>query len=407
MPAITETSVRATPRRLWSWLWDQPTGVLLNVSAGGEFLSAKIRLIVTALLCVIPVINMATGDPWSENRVGVTICGVAILLAIALFVLVRRELARPWLAFATSGIDITIVSAALLFFALTGVPEVAVNSRIIFEVYFLAIAMTCLRYDLRVCILAGGLAMLEYAGVVAWSALHFDLFAGRFANSSYGSFSWSVQIAREILLFIAALLAIATVRRARRLHELSTNDYLTGLHNRGYFDERIREEVVRARRHRRVLSVAMIDVDRFKQFNDSFGHSAGDIALQRVAQAIREALRQTDVVARYGGEEIVLILPETPPEAAVRKLEAIRAYVEAMTIDLPRKSLHRAVTLSAGIASAPEDGLDVDQLLGRADTRLFAAKQMGRNRVVGPDQHSGLRPSSAEFHAIVDTDLLP
>lgn len=402
MAAITEAPPVSTPRRLWSWLWDQPTGVLLDVSAGGEFLAAKIRLLVVGLLFVIPIVNAVGGMPWSDNVVGVTIAAIAMLIAGLLLVVVRRELARPWLAFATSAVDVTIVSAALAYYVHLGQPLFAVNSKIIFEVYFLALAMTCLRYDARVCAVAGGLAIVEYAGVVGWAVWRYDLLHPSAAVANGEPFTWYIQVARVILVLIATLLAVATVRRARRLHELSTNDYLTGLHNRGYFDERIREEVVRARRHRHVLSVAMLDVDRFKYFNDTFGHSAGDIALKEVARTIREALRQTDVVARYGGEEIVLILPETPPEAAVRKLESIRAQVEQMTIQLPRRQLNRAITLSAGVASAPDDGTDVDQLLARADTRLFAAKQMGRNRVVGPDQHSGLRPSSAEYRAIVD-----
>ncbi|MGH7590882.1 MAG: diguanylate cyclase, partial [Gemmatimonadales bacterium] len=251
--------------------------------------------------------------------------------------------------------------------------------------------------------LAGGLAIAEYLLVVWWTGAHYDLHGPLVSASAYGTYSWDSLASRVILLFIATLLGIANVGRARRLHELSTSDSLTGLHNRGYFDERFREEVVRAKRHHRVLSVAMLDVDRFKVFNDSWGHSAGDIALKEVAVAIRKALRHTDVVARYGGEEIVLILPETPAESAVRKLEHIRRLVADMPVPLARRTLPPgAVTVSAGVASAPDDGDDVDQLLGRADTRLFAAKQMGRDRVVGPDQHSGVRPSSAEFRAIVE-----
>ena len=398
---IQSPQAAAASRRPWSWLWDQPNDVLLNVSAGGELLTARIRLAVIGLLFTIPILSIVGGQPWSENRVGLVITGIALATGFLLLWLVRRETTRRWIAFGTSAIDVTMVSATLAYFAVTGRPDVAVNSKIIFDVYFLSLAMTCLRYDERVCALAGGLAMLEHLAVISWSAEHYDLYAPPFDHSTYGLFSWSTPISREVLLLIATLLTISIVRRARKLHELSTNDSLTGLHNRGYFDERFREEVIRARRHKRVLSVAMLDVDRFKVFNDTWGHSAGDLALKEVARAVRTALRQTDVVARYGGEELVLILPETPAESAVAKLEDIRRRVAAMTITLPRRVLPPgSLTLSAGVACAPDDGNDVDQLLGRADTRLFAAKQAGRDRVIGPDQHSGLRPSSAEYRVI-------
>lgn len=397
------TSQAARPRRPWSWLWDQSPDVLLNVSAGGELLAARVRLAVISLLLLIPAVDILSGESWEEYRVGLVIVLLALATGFLLLWLVQRELARRWIAFGTSAIDVTMVTATLAYYAFTGRPDVAVNSKIVFDIYFLALAMTCLRYDERVCTLAGGLAMFEYFALVSWCWMRYDLHGPDFIHSPYGVFTWTTAISREVVLLVGTLLTIAVVRRARRLHELSTNDYLTGLHNRGYFDERFREEVVRARRHRRVLSVAMLDVDKFKDFNDKWGHSAGDVALQEVARAVRSALRQTDVVARYGGEELVLILPETPPEAAVVKLEDIRQRVEGMSIVLPRRPLPPgSLTLSAGLASAPDDGTDVDQLLARADTRLFAAKQLGRNRVVGPEQHSGLRPSSADYRVITE-----
>jgi diguanylate cyclase (GGDEF)-like protein len=397
---VGDSAHRKSP---FAGLWEPNAGVLLDVSAGGEMLTARIRLAMIGLLFTIPVIDLMDREPLSEAMVGFVIAAVAALIGVALLWLVSREVKRWWVPFATSAIDVSIVSGALLYFALAGNPAVAVNSKVLFEVYFLAIAMTCLRYDRRVTALAGGLAMVEYWAVIWWTTAHFDVFGPVVTHAAYGNFSWSTQVSREILLAIATMLGVANVGRARRLHELSTSDSLTGLHNRGYFDERFREEVIRAKRHERVLSVAMLDVDRFKIFNDTWGHSAGDIALKEVADAIRKALRQTDVVARYGGEEIVLILPETPPDSAVRKLEHIRRLVADMAVPLARRTLPPgSITVSAGVASAPDDGDDVDQLLGRADTRLFAAKQMGRDRVVGPDQHSGLRPSSAGFQVITD-----
>jgi diguanylate cyclase (GGDEF)-like protein len=208
-----------------------------------------------------------------------------------------------------------------------------------------------------------------------------------------------------VILAAFTWLATIIVIRARQLHRLSTSDFLTGLHNQGYFDERIREEVVRTRRHKRQMTVAMIDVDRFKNFNDTYGHSAGDLALQAIARNLKDNLRLTDVVARYGGEELVVIMPETGSDAAVRKLEQIREAVAEMTLELPRRTLRGVLTFSTGVASYPDDGEEVEALIARADARLFAAKQAGRNRVMGPHDHSGLR-ASQEMRAI-DIDSLP
>ena len=108
-----------------------------------------------------------------------------------------------------------------------------------------------------------------------------------------------------------------------------------GLFNRGYFDEHIVAEISRAERYNRPLALAMIDIDHFKQFNDTHGHAAGDAALQLIASTIRRSFRLSDVVARYGGEEFVVILPETTMDVAVDKMESIRRIVSGTEIKLP------------------------------------------------------------------------
>jgi two-component system cell cycle response regulator len=404
---VTPSGAERSDGRLtrWARLWAQPDVVLLDASADGERLSARIRFTVALLVAALAAVDWVSRATRGEAYGWTVIAFLGLGVALGLMIVVHRGFYRPWLGFATSALDVSIVSAGLVAFLYAGEPQLAVNSRVVYEAYFLALAATCLRYDPRICVWAGSLAVLQYAGVICYASMHWDLTDPDLGSFAYGPFSWHSQFARLVILAGFTGLATIIVIRARQLHRLSTSDFLTGLHNRGYFDERMREEVVRARRHKHPMSVAMIDVDKFKNFNDSYGHSAGDLALQAIARTLKDNLRVTDVVARYGGEELVVILPETGADGAVRKLEQIREAVAEMTLELPRRTLRGVLTFSAGIASIPDDAEEVDALIAKADARLFAAKQAGRNRVMGPHDHSGLR-ASQEMKAI-DIDSLP
>ncbi|HEX7918449.1 MAG TPA: GGDEF domain-containing protein, partial [Gemmatimonadales bacterium] len=388
------------PSRL-AWLWAEPDVVLLDASAEGERLSGRIRMLVALLVVAIWLVDLLSRNHGGESYGWGVFALVGLAGSAALYALISRGFYRAWLGTLTSGLDVSVVSLGLLAFLIAGQPQLAVNSKVVYEAYFLALAATCLRYDPRICIWAGSLAVLQYGGIVVYAATHWDMDQMGTGQFAYGPFSWHSQLARVGILAGFTALAAVIVHRARELHRLSTSDFLTGLHNRGYFDERVREEVVRARRHRHALSVAMVDVDKFKLFNDTYGHSAGDLALQQIARTLKENLRVTDVVARYGGEEIVVIMPETTSDNALRKVEQIREIVAESTLELPRRTLRGVLTFSAGVASLPDDGEEVDTLVARADARLFAAKQGGRNKVVGPHDHSGLR-ASQELRAITD-----
>jgi diguanylate cyclase (GGDEF)-like protein len=391
-------SVDTLPSR-YAWLWAEPDVVLLDASAEGERLSGRIRILVAMLVAGIAVFDLATQKTPGESLGWAVFAVVGLAGALGLYTLLARGFYRPWLGIVTSLLDVSVVSLGLVAFLVAGQPELAVNSKVVYEAYFLALAATCLRYDPRICVAAGALAVLEYLSVVVYATHHWDLSAHQTGMLAYGPFSWHSQLARVLILAGFTALAAVIVYRSRQLHKLSTSDFLTGLHNRGYFNERVREEVIRARRHHHPLAIGMVDVDRFKNFNDTYGHSAGDLALQTIARTLKDNLRLTDVIARYGGEEIVIIMPETGADGAVRKLEQIREIVAEMTLELPRRTLRGVLTFSAGIASLPDDGEQVDALIARADARLFAAKQAGRNRVVGPHDHSGLR-ASQELRAI-------
>lgn len=367
---------------LWSRLRERPDQVLVEAGASGELLVARIRLLVTGLLLLIPISAF-----WSslrrENFVGFGVTLTAILLSALLYLIVVRDLYRPWLSFVSSAFDVTLVSSALSAFLIFNTPHTAVNSKVVFEAYFIALGATMLRYDARICIMAGLLAMSEYAAIVIYAATNWDLNNPIYAPFHYGIFDWGTQTSRLILLLTATVLATTVVLRGQRLRWLSTNDWLTNLFNRAFFDERFVVEVARAERYGRPLAIALIDIDYFKSFNDKYGHAAGDAALQVVASTIRSTFRLSDIVARYGGEEFVVIMPEVNLDQAIEKLELIRRRVAETPITLPHQEASLTLTISAGIACFPEDGRKESDLLKAADTRLFQAKNSGRNKVVG------------------------
>jgi len=172
-----------------------------------------------------------------------------------------------------------------------------------------------------------------------------------------------------------------------QLQAFSRTDGLLRIHNRAYFDERLLEEVARARRLGQPLAILMMDVDYFKRYNDTYGHQAGDACLQAVARAVGGVIkRRTDFLARYGGEELVALLPNTPGDGAM--LVANRVLVAVRSMGLPHLSSDVApyVTLSIGAASAlPVITGDAEagvQLLAQADAALYQAKHQGRNRGV-------------------------
>jgi diguanylate cyclase (GGDEF)-like protein len=170
------------------------------------------------------------------------------------------------------------------------------------------------------------------------------------------------------------------------LRQLAFVDGLTGVANRRYFDERLVSETRRAARDRTTLALVILDVDYFKNFNDHYGHQAGDDCLRRLALALRQGLqRPGDFVARYGGEEFVILLPETDLGGALQLCERLRQKIADLAIaHLTSRVAQQIVSLSMGVAAAPGGGQgDGVPLLALADTQLYAAKEAGRARAVG------------------------
>jgi len=155
-------------------------------------------------------------------------------------------------------------------------------------------------------------------------------------------------------------------------------DLLTGLYNRRFLDELGQREISKARREHQPLTAAFIDADKFKTINDTYGHPAGDAVLRGLGPAIRKALRGTDLLGRYGGEELVVLLPGTTLAQSAPVLERLRLEIAAMEI---AELKGRQVTASIGAAQLLPSDDDMGTLLARADAALYRAKESGRNRV--------------------------
>ena len=167
----------------------------------------------------------------------------------------------------------------------------------------------------------------------------------------------------------------------KQLAEHATTDPLTGLYNRRSLQKQLDLELVRAGRGRHPLAVILLDIDHFKRFNDTFGHQAGDEVLKRVAGVIRKGIRTSDIAGRYGGEELITILPEATAQAALMRAEAIRREIEAQHLEYDGNSLG-SLTASFGVAVFPDHASDSASLIRVADNALYEAKNSGRNRVV-------------------------
>lgn len=188
--------------------------------------------------------------------------------------------------------------------------------------------------------------------------------------------------------------ASASIKREKMLRSHSEilkreaiTDSLTGIYNRRFFDEHCKMALGQAKRNRLPLSVFMVDIDFFKQYNDHYGHIEGDRALTLVAKTLKlQASRATDVVARYGGEEFVLILPNLPQEKAEQFAEKLRCAVWNLAIPHSKSSMYGQLTISVGFCAAvPDNDCDIASFLDNADTALYRAKENGRNQVFSLD----------------------
>lgn len=166
-----------------------------------------------------------------------------------------------------------------------------------------------------------------------------------------------------------------------RAEKEAITDHLTGLHNYRYFTHQLSREFNRAQRHLSQFALLMLDIDFFKDYNDTFGHQAGDVVLKKVARALQKNTRKSDFVARYGGEEFVIICPELNKEGGKKIAEKLRNIIAGASFPLEEQLPHQKVTISIGVAAYPIDASTTEDLIRRADMALYKAKRQGRNQV--------------------------
>ena len=245
----------------------------------------------------------------------------------------------------------------------------------------------------------GGILTFEFYGLIPSVPMPFENNALQ-QTYSYEMIKWAwVSITNFCVAFVGVFMMDTIRRRETQLRELVVKDALTGLYNRRYFYYRLNSEIQRAKRYGRTLSLLILDVDDFKNFNDRHGHLAGDEILRDLAARMAGAIRRSDtkpsyevdIACRYGGEEFAIILPEAASAHGAAAAERIRASIETrgaiavaerirQRIELSRFEGFGA-TVSIGVSSYPEHGTEIDALVKSADDALYHAKRTGKNRV--------------------------
>jgi diguanylate cyclase (GGDEF)-like protein len=305
---------------------------------------------------------------WPQNQPAI----LALLALAGLFLLVVHDLLPPnALGAAKYVVEGSVaVTVATLLVALTG----GVTSPFFFT-YPLIVGGAALVVTPAITVALAGTATLGYVLAVLLGSP-----AGLSTSAVVATVG--VNLTALILLAYAAMVIAREQRRTRDAAvRLSTIDPLTGLFNRGFFFAAIEREIARSARSSRGFCLLMMDLDELKTINDRHGHFHGDRVLRGVGEVVTAGVRRIDTAARYGGDEFVVLLPETDPTGAYVVAEKIRLGVESMPIELPDTSV--APSLSIGVVSYPDDGSTADELMISADQAMYASKRGGKNRVTG------------------------
>jgi diguanylate cyclase (GGDEF)-like protein len=367
--------VRLWAERAQQLLAAETDQALLRARRSGERIVATLRFALIATFVAVTSLHVGTGPVLVIQIV----LSVTALAYAGLLYWWASTSTNPWLPWVSCALDVTLTSAGMSVFLVAGDPFRTVNNRVLFEAYFFAIANSALRYDWRLCAFTASLACAQFLGLTGYAAAHWDLTTLVGPPERFLPVQHALRL---ILLAAAGASAIAVARWARHLRLMVGTDELTGLSQRRPFLERVEEQLTGSSPARRVLSIAVLDIDEFKKFNDAFGHLAGDRALQLLAERIRSAVRATDLVARFGGEEFVIAFPGMDVAQAVVRVEDLR--IKLAQVAIPVDGVMHWLTMSAGVGSWPVDGGSFPDVLARADERLYQAKRRGRNCVVGP-----------------------
>jgi diguanylate cyclase (GGDEF)-like protein len=334
------------------------------------------------VLVSMPLINLLTGGKYSETMIGLFGVVMAIVMSQVWLALARHRQRYRWLPWATATYDVSLTTLVLVILAFDS-PVTGLNSMVVWAFYLISIGMTALRNDGRLTLYAGALAILQY-GVLVAAIFALVRNPDQLASIDYGTATASNQIQRLVLLAVMTAITAIIVYRMQKLVDMSGTDGLTGLPNRTWLLHRFPAMLDATRAQGGSLSVCVIDLDYFKRINDELGHLAGDRALRHVVDGLKQQMEDGDWLARLGGEEFALLLP-LPTGRAWERLETMRRGTASQAFLPEHGAEPMRLTFSAGIASWPQDGADLSQLLRKADTRLRHAKQEGRNRVLARD----------------------
>ncbi len=214
-------------------------------------------------------------------------------------------------------------------------------------------------------------SVFEQGNAIGWDSLMLSFSLQHLAMAIY------FTIVGTLFGVVYGFYAQTLARLYEEVKVLSLTDDLTSLYNRRFFYNRLKEETERARRYTRALCLLMIDIDNFKHYNDSYGHQQGDKLLRLFARRLRNSIRENDFVARLGGEEFAVIMPEAAYDKARKLAERFRQSITTY----PLSTTNGKVTISIGIAGLPFDAQDADGLIYKADRALYQAKRAGKNRV--------------------------
>ena len=318
------------------------------------------------LLVVLVMLLYVLHEPLAEASfsVAIALCVFTACVAVINYVIPQRMRNR-WLVAVETWLMIAFITW-ILYYTTSG------NGKVVAALYLLPIIVTAL-------VLGRGVTMLQVALIAACY-----LFVGRSVDmgfltpTSIGHFA--IDIAPMLLVaYTTSMLSGDIVNAMNRVKATSDTDELTGLYNIRGFNALSRHEFGQAARYNRSFSLMMIDSDHLKEINDTYGHAAGDRLIQTIAHVIRNALKSTDVIARYGGDEFVCMLPGAGQQAALMVGERIRQRLADEP--LPVDNGHIAITVSIGIATYPNHGTTLDDLSKSADRALYVSKAKGRDRV--------------------------
>ena len=368
--------------RLHRWFRQQTAARVEDevVDAGAERSTVRLVMPVVAPILAVPAL-LVLREPGNVGALACLVCGTAAMVYGALSEAVERRLSNPfWIHLLNAAVFAGLISAVLWTFLTFEHPRPHTHW-IVFFVYFLLIGSTGLSDDPRQPVCAGAFSIIGYLAVlplVREAAAGGSPMALRLAPE----FEWVANATKVALMGAATVLAVACAQRGRTVRRLSLRDGLTGLLNRHAFDQCLRRLAKRAEQRGRPMIIAMIDIDHFKELNDTWGHPTGDAVLRWVGAWLHRSFRSTDVVARYGGEEFVVAFLDTEDDRVCDRLERLRHNIEHTRLRGLDLDLDLGVTVSIGVARLPSDGPTVEAVLGLADDCLYRAKDRGRNRIV-------------------------